>query len=460
MRRVLTILVILAITIGGSLYGYELFAQEREPAAPDFDIVAVERGTIVSTVSATGTIEPQAQVLLSFKSVGRVLDVHAQEGQQVQAGEVLARLESGELELALAQAEIGLTVSKAQLARIQVTPNASDMAAAEAVLASAQAAYQEMLKGRSADELRAAQGTVDRARLAVDQAQSAYDQVAHLPNVGMLPQALQLQQVTLEYELAQTNYRLSIRGANESQRAAARAQVAQAQASLDRLKQGVSAEDIQIAQAQVRQAEISIEQAQLALQGTVLTAPSAGVITAVSIKAGELASSARPAFEMTDLSRFHINVNVDEIDIGSVQIGQQANMSLDALPETELAGQVTSIASKANLVTGVISYQLRIDIDTTAAPLRVGMSATASIITAIAEDALVVQNRLIQIDRENEKAYVERVEDGMPVRVEIRMGMRNEQQSEVVEGLSEGDLLAIRQVSSLDRLRQTFGPPQ
>ena len=69
----------------------------------------------MSTVSATGTIEPQAQVLLSFKSVGRVLEVHTQEGQAVQAGEVLARVESAELELALAQAEIGLTVSKAQL---------------------------------------------------------------------------------------------------------------------------------------------------------------------------------------------------------------------------------------------------------------------------------------------------------------------------------------------------------
>ena len=460
MRRILTILVILATTVGGSLYGYELFAQEKEPSAPDFATTVVERGTIVSTVSATGSIEPQAQVLLSFKSAGRVLDVNAQEGQEVLTGDVLARLESAELELALAQAETGLTISEAQLARIRVTPNASDVAAAEAALASAQAAYQELLKGPGADELRAAQGTVDRARLAVDQAQSAYDQVAHLPNVGMLPQAIQLQQATLEHELAQTNYRLSTRGATEAQKAAARAQVAQAQASLDRLKQGPSAEDIQIAQAQVRQAEVSVEQAQLALQGTVLTAPSAGVITAVNIKAGELASSARPAFEMTDLTRFHINVNVDEIDIGAVQTGQQASISLDALPDKELAGQVTSIASKANLETGVISYRLRIDIDPIDAPLRVGMSATASIITAMAEGALVVQNRLVQIDRENDKAYVERVEDGVPVRVEIRIGMRNEQQSEVVEGLTEGDLLAIRQVSSLDRLRQTFAPPQ
>ena len=94
-----------------------------------------------------------------------------------------------------------------------------------------------------------------------------------------------------------------------------------------------------------------------------------------------------------------------------MQIGQQASISLDALPETELAGEVTSIASKANLVTGVISYQMRIDIDPTDAPLRVGISATASIITAIAEDALVVQNRLIEIDRENDRAYVEVVQD-------------------------------------------------
>ncbi len=54
---------------------------------------------------------------------------------------------------------------------------------------------------------------------------------------------------------------------------------------------------------------------------------------------------------------------------------------------------------------------------------------------------------------------MERVEEGLPVRVEIQIGMRNEQQSEVVAGLEEGDVLAIRQVSSLEQLRETFGPP-
>lgn len=461
MKRFLTILVILVAVIGGSLYGYQLFAQAKNPATPDFQTIVVRRGSLFSSVSASGTIEPEAQVQLSFKSVGRVAEVLVQEGQAVRKGDLLGRLETDELELALAQAETGLTISQAQLARLQNRqPSPSELAAAEAALASAQAAYRELLRGPSEDELAVARGNVERARLARDQAQAAYDQVAHLPNVGMLPQSLQLQQATLEYELAQASYRLAVRGATEAQKAAAQAQIAQAQASLDRLKEGVSAEDLAIAQAQVRQAEVAVAQARLALEGATLSAPFDGVVTAVNVKIGELASSARPAFVLTDLSRFHIDVNVDEIDIGAVAEGQPASISLDALPGIELTGRVRRIAPTASLETGVISYRVRLDIDPTAAPLRTGMSATASIITARADNVLLVPNRLIQIDRQNGKAFVERVEDGFPVRVEIRIGMRNEQQSEVVAGLEEGDVLALRQVSSLEQLRQTFSPEQ
>jgi HlyD family secretion protein len=223
--------------------------------------------------------------------------------------------------------------------------------------------------------------------------------------------------------------------------------------------EGLSPEDLSIAEAQVRQAEVALEQAQLALEGTEISAPSGGVVTAVNIKVGELAAGT-PAFEMTDLSRFYLDVNVDEIDIGTLDIGQEASIRLDALPDVEIGGRVTSIAPTANLTTGVISYRVRIDIDQTDAPLRAGMSATANIVTASAEGVLVVLNRLIQLDRENDKAYVERVEDGMTLRVEIQIGMRNEQQSEVVAGLAEGDVLAVRQASSLEMLRQTFGQAQ
>jgi HlyD family secretion protein len=459
MKRFLIVCLVLAVVIGGSWFGYQRFAQAKEPEAPDWETVVVTRGTIISTVSATGNIEPASRVLLSFKSPGRVADVLAQEGQEVKAGDLLARLEAAELELALAQAETGVTISQAQLSRLENSrPSASDVAAAEAALASAQAAYQELLAGPGKDELDAARGTVERALLVRDQAQAAYDQVAHLPNVGMLPQSLQLQQATLDYSLAETNYRLAVKGPSEAQKSAARAQVAQAQASLDRLQQDPAAEDVQIARAQVDQAGVGVEQARLALAGTELRSPFDGVISALNVQAGELTSGALPAVELADLSGFHITVNVDEIDVGAVAVGQEASITLDALADLELAGHVSSIAPTASLETGVISYRLRIDIDPSDAPLRSGMSATARIIAAQATDVLVLPNRLIRLDRSNGKAYVDRLEGGVPVRVEIIMGMRNEQQSEIVSGLQEGDEVVLQQASSLDQLRQTFGP--
>jgi len=90
------------------------------------------------------------------------------------------------------------------------------------------------------------------------------------------------------------------------------------------------------------------------------------------------------------------------------------------------------------------------------------MSANTAITTTRNENALVVPNRYIQIDRESGKMYVERLEeDGLTSRVEIQTGMRGELSSEVVAGLEEGDTLVLRGLSGRERLQRTFmgGPP-
>ena len=117
MRRIVTIVLVLVIVIGGSLFALRITAQEKEPPPPDYDVVTVERGNIVSTVSATGTIEPEQDVDLVFKGTGRVAEVFLEEGEFVQAGDLLARLETEDLELAEAQAEVSLAISQAQLAK-------------------------------------------------------------------------------------------------------------------------------------------------------------------------------------------------------------------------------------------------------------------------------------------------------------------------------------------------------
>lgn len=484
MRRVLIITLVLVLVIAASVGALRITAQEKEPPPPDYDTIEVTRGDIISTVSATGATEPEDEVTLVFKAIGRVADVLVDEGQEVEAGQVLARLETEDLDLALAQANVGLAISQAQLAKLKAGAEEVEIRAAQANLESAKAsvesarsaaesarsAYNDLLAGPTDDEKQAAAANLERARIIRDQAQAAYNEVAHLPNVGLLPQSAQLQQATVDYEVAAANYRITTADPKASQLAAARAQIAQAEAAvaqaeaavataesnLQRLLEGPSAEDLAIAEAQVTQAQLGVQQARLTTEGSELSSPIRGVVTQVDIKPGELPNAARPAFVVTDISRFHIDIAVDEIDIAKLREGQPVNITLDALPAAQLTGHIDYIAPTPTSLAGVVSYDVTVVIDETDTPLRSGLSATASIITEELKDVLVVPNRAIQIDRSSGRAFVEKVENGIPVRTEIEIGSRNEVQSEVLRGLAEGDTLALRTGTGLDRLRNTF----
>ncbi len=219
-------------------------------------------------------------------------------------------------------------------------------------------------------------------------------------------------------------------------------------------------EEVAIAQAQVDQAQAQLEEAQLKLEKAVITAPFDGVVASLGAKVGEMVSSSTPMVVLVDISKFHIDVEIDEIDISQIAEGQEVLITLDALPDEEIAGHVEAIAPTATVDGGVVSYVVTVAIEPTDAPLRAGMSANTTITTARNENALVVPNRYIQVDRENGKMYVERLEeDGLTSRVEIQTGMRSEFDSEVVAGLEEGDTLVLRSLSGRERLQRTFGPP-
>jgi HlyD family secretion protein len=456
--RVLRIVLILAVVIVGSWFGYQKFAAPRAAAAPDYETIVVGRGRITSTVSATGAVQPERSANLSFSSSGTIISVTVAAGDQVKAGQLLAQLDTADLELAVRQAEVSLRTAQAQLRQLQEPPSAADLAAAQAALASAQANYQQVLRGSDADQLASARAQVEQARVTLDQAQQAYDKVKDMPNVGMLPQSLQLQQATINYETAQAQYRVTARGSNEAEIAQAQAQIAQAQASLDKLQRGASATQLEISQTSVDQAQLTLEQAKHRLDNVRLTAPWAGIVTSLPIVTGTLAQPAAPAVELVDASRFHIDVQVDEVDIASIAPGQPVTVTVDALPNQVLAGHVSKVAPAATTgASGVVSYQVTIAIEPTGAPLRSDMSATTNITSNSRENVLLVPNRAVQVDRESGKMYVERLKNGTPQKVEVRLGLRDDQRSEVREGLTDGDEIIIRNMSSLQRLQQTFG---
>jgi HlyD family secretion protein len=340
--------------------------------------------------------------------------------------------------------------------------DAGDIAAAEADLASAKANYEKVKTGPTEDELIVAKADMEKAAIAVQKAQAEYDQVAWRPGVSALPQSAALQQASIDYERAKANYQQIVQPPTESELKSAWAQIVQAQTNLDKLRKNPEPEDVAIAQAQLDQAQAQLEEAQLKLEKAVITAPFDGVVASLGAKVGEMVSSGTPLVVLVDLSQFHIDVEIDEIDISQIAVGQEILITLDALPDEEIAGHVEAIAPTASSADGgVVSYVVTVAIEPTDALLRPGMSTNTTITTARNENALLVPNRYIQIDRESGKMYVERLEeDGLTSRVEIETGMRSEFDSEVVAGLEEGDTLVLRSLSGRERLQRTFGPPQ
>jgi HlyD family secretion protein len=140
----------------------------------------------------------------------------------------------------------------------------------------------------------------------------------------------------------------------------------------------------------------------------------------------------------------HVEVDVDELDVGKLAAGQSALITLDALPSQAIPGQLTSIAPSANTNAGVVTYTARIDIAVADLPVRSGMTATADIIVQRLENVLLVPNWAVRFDRTTGQAYVNvLVDEKILKEVPVVLGMRGGTNSQVIAGLAEGQVVAV-----------------
>lgn len=457
----------------------------------------VTRGELTATVAGSGSVAAEQSVNLPFTAAGTVIEVLVNDGDVVKAGQVLAKLdaraaqlqvESARSSLAsamvrLQQAQQGnarpedLDAVNAQLAAAQANYDKAvkggtdaDRAAAQAAVQSAQAAYEAAVKAAdsSGSQLEAARAALIKTQNALQQAQSNYDRVKDVPDIGRRPESLALQNATVDYAQAQANYEAlaNTAGADAQSRiASAAAQLAQARASLNKLTP--SADDLaaakanldqakaavakltapatsmdqQIAQAAVSQAQAALKQAELALDNTLLKAPFEGVVAQVNIVPGSAANAATPALRLINRNPLHVDLRLSENDVAQVQQGQDVTLTIQSLGGWSAKGRVSYIAPAADNNSGLVTYPVRVSFADDDPRVKVGMTADLKIVTAVRENALLVPNtallpkgsgRVVQIPIKDAK--------GQPAvqEVDVQTGLTDGTMTEVTGGLQEG----------------------
>jgi multidrug efflux pump subunit AcrA (membrane-fusion protein) len=263
MKRAIIIVLILGVVIGLSWLSYQTFGGQviQKQAVDDADLekFVVKRDTIAATVSATGSIAPEAEVTLTFELGGKVEEIFVEKGQMVRAGGPLAKLETASLELQVAQAQATLALNEAKLQQAMKEASVEDITATEADLASAKANYEEVKAGPNEEDLIVAKADMEKAAIAVQKAQAEYDQVAWVPGVSALPQSAALQQASIDYERAKANYQKVAQPPTESELKSALAQLVKAQTGLDKLRKNPEPEDVAIGQGPDRARQVEEE---------------------------------------------------------------------------------------------------------------------------------------------------------------------------------------------------------
>ncbi len=399
------------------------------------------RGNIVLLASGTGTLVPVREVDLGFSSGGVLSEVLVEVGDQVQGGDVLARLDDTDAEAQITQAEINLRLAELQLAQLTSAPDASDVATAQFQLTSAQEALEALLNSPSPEEITIAQADLATAEKELQRAQSAYDQIAWQPGAAATSQAMDLWAATAAYDKAEANYDLAVVGPTEEEIATAQANVAQAQSNLDSLLAGASPEEVEADQLAVEQARDNLTLAQSDLENTVLKAPFAGIVSVESASAGEMVGTSG-IITLADLSEPLLEIYLDETDLELVVPGYEVEAIFDALPDETFSGEVVQVepalATVDNVPTVVALASLDEEQSHNPWLLPVGANASVDVIAARAENAILVPiEALHELSPGNYAVFV--VVDGELQVRPIEVGLMDYAYAEIVSGLEQGE---------------------
>ncbi len=331
MKRRIPILIALAALIAAGLYFYPRITTKSK--APNQLVLS-------------GNIEAH-ESLVSFKVQGRIVELPIEEGQSVEKGALLARLEDADYRQRVRIDEAGVHVRQANLALALAGTREQEVKAAQ----------QDMLD---------AQADLQQKKLDYDRAQGLFrDGVLSTRDRDLADTALKRSQAT--FHAAQQKYSQALEGSRK--------------------------EDIAIARANLNEAHANLGMSRVNLDYTLLRAPASGVVTVRQAELGEVVVPGTPVVTLADLDHIWLRAYIAETDLGRIRWGQNAVVTTDTYPSKQYHGRISFIASDAEFTPKSVQtykervtlvYRIKIDIDNPNHELKPGMPADAHIALAAA----------------------------------------------------------------------------
>ena len=484
---------VLCVAVAGGVF--LLRPQQAKPASVDasYTEAAPERRDVTNTLSGTGTLNPANTYTVKSLVDGKVLTGTIEEGDIVEESNVLYTIDSSDASTNFEKAEIAM--QQAQRSYDKVVDRQYVRAEVAGVVSS--------LKVTKGDEVTSGQEVAvirDSSRMlltlefpAADAANFSVGQSAAVTLDGTFEQLngtvtsvsgtdalsagnLLTRTVTITVQnagglttaqaaTASINGVSSIGSATFAYQAE-RTLTAQAAGTVtsinvqegsnvakDDIILGLSGDDltesIQSASESLRSAEISMQNLQDTMNNYTITAPISGTIIEKDAKVGDAVKTGDTLCIVYDLSYLEMNINVDELQISSISVGQQVQITADAVPDKTYVGTVTRVSMKGTSNGGTTTYPVSIRIDDTDG-LRPGMNANAEIVVAEAKNALVVPNAAVVrgsyvlVTKDSPSAANADTTMEAPegfVYVPVKTGVSDDDYTQIVSGIQEGDTI-------------------
>lgn len=414
----LGLLTIGLIGAGASLY----LPQYRRSQEPDLEAltVPVQTNAVSISIEASGTVEPIQAVNLSPRSSNILAELHVEQGDYVEQGQLIAKMKADDIEAELIQAQARVAQAQARLDRLQNGNRVQDIRQSQARVAQAEA--------RVADA---------NSRLAL--AQERVSRNRYLTERGALSQD-ELDAVIQEVESARAALELD------------RANLEESNQNLELVQQGSRAEDIAEAAAQLQEAIGHQKLVEVRLADTLVRAPFDGVITQKFATVGAFVTPTTSASAVSSATSsaivevakgLEIVAEISEIDVSQIQVGQQVKIIADTYPNQTYAGRVKLVAPEAIVQQNVTLFQVKVELITGLAQLKSGMNVDVEFMGEQSRSASVVPAVAV-VTRNGETGVLVPDSRQRPRFRPVILGLTVGNQIEVLEGLKAGERIFVK----------------